>query len=348
MSDEAGAQRDAGRIAWIDVARGIAISLVVLFHAGMFAVPTGLAPAWWTDLNLAFALVRMPLFFLLAGALSVGALQRSWRRLWTTRIAVLVWVFVMWTVLRFLYYRVMPEPIELNQSKWIDLVLSVVRPSNGLWFLFALVVFLVVTKLAAGRAARAIALGIATLASLVLHAGATTGNVAYDGILRYFVFFLAGVMFRDLLVRTVERLNGLAVAVLLAGFVAGLALRGATGTVVDVLTALPVAVAGALGTLGVSRLLARRALGRPFAALGGRTLQVYVTHVIVLSALTTGLTALGGGSSLAALAPVLPLLMAVVAIVVSLLLARAAEAHRVTRLLYAAPAWFTRSAVRAW
>lgn len=355
MSDEVGTQRDTGRIAWIDVARGIAITLVVLFHAGMFAVPTGLAPAWWTDLNLAFALLRMPLFFLLAGALAVGALRRNWRALWTTRLAVLVWVFVLWTLLRFLYYRVMPEPIELNQSSWIDLVLSVVRPSNGLWFLFALVVFLVVTKLATGRVARLAALGVATLCSLVLHSGFTTGNVAYDGILRYYVFFLVGVMFRDRLLALVERLTPWATAGLFAVFVAGLALRAVTGVAVDVATALPVAAAGALATLGLARIIApgrpglAGALGRPFAHLGSRTLQVYVTHVLVLSAITSALlvaqtTPLAG--AVAVLAPVLPLLMAGLAVGASLVIARAAEALPVGRLLYAAPAWFSRSAVR--
>jgi len=356
MPDEVGAQREAGRIAWIDVARGIAISLVVLFHAGMFAVPTGLAPPWWTDLNLAFALLRMPLFFLLAGALAVGALRRPWPELWTTRLAVLVWVFVLWTLLRFLYYRVMPEPIELNQSSVIDLVLSVVRPSNGLWFLFALVVFLVVTKLAAGRTARVIALGVAILSSLVLHSPFTTGNVAYDGILRYYVFFLVGVMFRDRLLALVARLSPLAVAGLFAAFVAGLVLRAGTGVVVDIATALPVAAAGALATLGLARIIAPgrpgpvSALGRPFAHLGSRTLQVYVTHVLVLSAITSGLllartTSLAG--VVAVVAPVLPLLMAALAVGASLVIARAAEALPVTRLLYTAPAWFSRSAVPA-
>lgn len=355
MSDEVGTPRDPGRIAWVDVARGIAITLVVLFHAGMFAVPTGLAPAWWTDLNLAFALLRMPLFFLLAGALAVGALRRPWRALWTTRLAVLVWVFVLWTVLRFLYYRVMPEPIELNQSSWIDLVLSVVRPSNGLWFLFALVVFLVITKLASGQVARLVVLGVAIGCSLLLHSEFTTGNVAYDGILRYYVFFLAGVMFRGRLLVLVERLSPLATAGLFAAFVAGLALRAVTGVAVDVATALPVAAAGALAMLGLARMISPErpgvagALGRPFAHLGSRTLQVYVTHVLVLSAITSALLVAGTtplAGAVAALAPVLPLLMAALAVGASLVIARAAEALPVGRLLYTAPAWFSRSAVR--
>ncbi|WP_345751788.1 acyltransferase family protein [Microbacterium rhizophilus] len=333
------------RMAWIDVARGVAISLVVLFHTGMFTVPTGLAPGWWTDLNLAFALLRMPLFFLVSGLLAVGAVRRTWARLWSTRLAVLVWVFVLWTILRFLYYRVMPEPIDLNQSSWVDLVLSVVRPSNGLWFLFALAVFLVVGKAVDARAPRAVVLAVAGAASVALHSGFTTGNVAYDGILRYFVFFLAGLWFRDRIVRLVERMSTTSTVLLLGAFVAGIALRAVAGAVVDTITALPIASAGVLGALGASRALADRRLARPFAHLGGRTLQVYVTHVLLLSAMTTALMALPSGGLLAAVAPVLPVVLAIVAIVLSLLFARAAEALPLTALLYRAPAWFARTPV---
>jgi uncharacterized membrane protein YcfT len=251
-------------------------------------------------------------------------------------------------VLRFLFYRVMPEPIELNQSSWVDLALSVVRPSNGLWFLFALVVFLVVTKaLGNARMPRTGALVLAAIASLALQAGLTTGNVAYDGILRYYVFFLAGVMFRSGLLRAVERMGGVTIAILLAAFLAGLALRAVSGVAVDVVTALPVAVAGALGTLGIARVMARRRIGRPFAYLGRRTLQVYVTHVLVLSALTTALMAPVAAPLVAATGPVLPPLMAAVAVVVSLAFSRLAESLPVARLLYAPPAWFARRPVRA-
>lgn len=336
----------SSRMTWIDVARGVAISLVVLFHAGMFTVPTGLAPGWWSEVNLAFALLRMPLFFLVAGALSVGAVERPWPRLWSTRLAVLVWAFVLWTILRFAYYQVFPEPIELNQSSWLDFVLSVVRPSNGLWFLFALVLFVVAAKAIGSRVPRLPVLIVAAIASVVLHAGVSTGNVAYDGILRYFFFFLIGLWFRDLVIRVVESMRPLTAAALLLTFVVGIGLRVVTGTVGDTITALPVAAAGLLGVLGASKLVADTWIARPFAHLGRRTLQVYVTHVLLLSAMTSLLLALPGGIP-GPLSTALPVLMALAAILLSLLFARAAESLPVTRLLYTPPAWFSRSAARA-
>ncbi|MDL5352998.1 acyltransferase family protein [Microbacterium sp. zg-YB36] len=336
-----------GRLTWIDGARGIAIVLVVLFHAGMFTVPTGLASPWWDSLNLVFALMRMPLFFLVAGMLAVGAVERSWPALWRTRLAVLVWVFLVWTVLRFAYYQVIPEPIDLNQSSWWDFVLSVVRPSNGLWFLFALALFLIAPKALHGRVNRWVAVGITAVASAVMYGGVTFDNVAYDGIVRYFVFFLIGLYFREDIVRFVHRRRWLATAALLVAFAAFIVLRGATGWLVDAVTAIPVGLIAVGFGLCLARNLGRTPLSRPLEHLGQRTLQVYVTHILLLSTMTSILMPFADAPALAGLRPVMPILMTAIAIPLSLLIAAGAARVPVLRLLYEAPAWFSRARVDA-
>ncbi len=338
--------RATGRVTWIDGARGIAIILVVLFHAGMFTVPTGLASPWWEPLNLVFALMRMPLFFLVAGMLAVGAVQRSWPALWRTRLAVLVWVFVVWTVLRFAYYQVVPEPIDLNQSSWLDFVLSVVRPSNGLWFLFALALFLVAAKALHGRVNRWIVLAVAAVASSIAHGGVTFGNVTYDGIMKYFVFFMLGLYLREPIIRFVHRRRWPATAALLVAFAAAIVLRGATGQFVDALTAVVVGLIAVAFGLCLARNLARtpatRPLSRPLEHLGRRTLQIYVTHILLLSTFTSLLLPFADTPVIAALRPVMPVVMSAVAIALSLVIAAGAARVPVLRLLYVAPAWFSR------
>ncbi|MBD7957074.1 acyltransferase family protein [Microbacterium sp. Sa4CUA7] len=338
--------RATARVTWIDGARGIAIILVVLFHAGMFTVPTGLASPWWEPLNLVFALLRMPLFFLVAGMLAVGAVQRPWAALWRTRLAVLVWVFVVWTVLRFAYYQVVPEPIDLNQSSWTDLVLSVVRPSNGLWFLFALALFLVAAKVLVGRVNRWLVLAVAAVASSIIFGGVTFDNVAHDGIVKYFVFFMIGLYFREPIIHFVHRRRWAATAGLLVVFAAAIVLRGMTGSLIDALTAIPVGLVAVAFGLCLARSLARTPLSRPLEHLGTRTLQVYVTHILVLSSLTSLLLPFADTAVVAALRPVMPGLMSAVAIALSLLIAAGAARVPALRLLYVAPAWFSRAATR--
>lgn len=329
------------RVAWIDGARGIAITLVVLFHAGMFTVPTGLGSPWWASVNLTFALFRMPLFFLVAGMLATGAVSRSWRELWRTRLSLLTWVFLVWTVLRFAYYRVIPEPIDLNQSSWLDFVLSIVRPSNGLWFLFALAVFLVFAKLVSGRRSRGVAIGVAAVAACVMYAGFTFDNVAYDGIVRYFVFFLLGLQFRDRIIALADRCGWLVTAGFAALFVAGIGVRGVTGGFVDALTAIPIALFGVAAGIGVARNVSGNVVGRLLEHLGRKTLQVYVTHILLISTMTTLLLPVAETSVVGMLRPVTPILMAALAIPLSLLIAAGAERVPVLRCLYESPAWFS-------
>lgn len=330
------------RVTWIDGARGLAIVLVVLFHAGMFTVPTGLASPWWEAVNLVFALLRMPLFFVVAGMLAVGAVRRSWSALWRTRLSVLVWVFLVWTVLRFAYYQVIPEPIDLNQSSWVDFVLSVVRPSNGLWFLFALAVFLVAAKALDGRIDKRIPIAVAGVAATIMYAGPTFNNVAYDGVVKYFVFFLIGLHFREAIIRFVHRRGPAATAALGLAFVAAVTVRGATGWIVDALTAIPVGlIAVALG-LCLARTLARTGMAAPLEHLGRRTLEVYVTHILVLSSMTSLLIPFADAPAVATLRPVMPVILTAIAIPLSLLIAAAASRLPVLRLLYASPAWFSR------
>ncbi|MCR2801565.1 acyltransferase family protein [Microbacterium sp. zg-Y818] len=337
----------SGRVTWLDGARGIAIVLVVLFHAGMFTVPTGLASPWWEPLNLVFALLRMPLFFLVAGMLAVGAVRRSWPQLWRTRLAVLVWVFLVWTVLRFAYYQVVPEPIDLNQSSWTDFVLSVVRPSNGLWFLFALALFLIAAKALDSRVNRWVALGVAGLAATVMYGGVTFHNVAYDGIAKYFVFFLIGLHFRQSIIHAVHRRRWAATAALLLLFAASIVLRGATGWLMDAVTAIPVGLLAVAFGMCLARNLVGTALSRPLEHLGQRTLQVYVTHILLLSTFTSILMPFADTPALAALRPVMPILMTAVVIPLSLVIAAGAARVPVLRLLYVAPAWFSRERVGA-
>lgn len=343
--------RATGRVTWIDGARGIAIILVVLFHAGMFTVPTGLASPWWEPLNLVFALLRMPLFFLVAGMLAVGAVQRTWPVLWRTRLAVLVWVFVVWTVLRFAYYQVIPEPIDLNQSSWLDFVLSVVRPSNGLWFLYALALFLVAAKALHGRANRWVVLAVAAVASSIAHGGVVFGNVAYDGMMKYFVFFMIGLYLREPIIHFVHRRGWLMSVALLVVFAAAIVLRGATGWFVDAVTAVPVGLIAVAFGLCLARSLARtpltRPLSRPLEYLGRRTLQVYVTHILLLSTFTSLLLPFADTAIVAALRPLMPVLMTAVAIALSLVIAAGCERAPVLRLLYTAPAWFARERAEA-
>jgi len=259
---------------------------------------------------------------------------------------------VLWTLVRHLFFLVVPSPIGLDETNLQNLLLAPVRPSNGLWFLYALALFFVVLKLLRGRVDRRLQLAAAALLSAwffvradtgnVLLDGGDTGNIAWNGMARYLVFFMAGCFFRVRIVRFVER-RGIGTGLLLGGafavsVVVVFLLRFRVPLVTALLLGVSLLAVGA-GLL-VARFLLRFGWMRWLPAVGRHTLPVYVLHVLVVSALTSLLLLADGQRWLALAGPALPALVAASAVAISLGIWRLTRDLPVLRYGYAAPDWF--------
>lgn len=94
-----------GRLAWVDTAKSAAIILVVLYHVSVVGVSLLLQDAdsavlsFWREVSRMLLPVRMPLFFLTAGLLAVGAIHRPWKAVWRNRLANLIWPFLLWSMI---------------------------------------------------------------------------------------------------------------------------------------------------------------------------------------------------------------------------------------------------------
>lgn len=333
----------SGRVLWVDAAKGIAILMVALAHSVQWTTQTDLAPDVWNRINLLFIVFRMPLFFLASGLFAASILRRSWPELWRTRLSLLVWALLIWSLIRFVYFRLVPDPSGIDPARVEDLLLAAVRPSNGLWFLYALAVFFVVMKLLRDRVNWRIQLAGAAVLSIAFFARADTGNIAWNGIGRYFVFFMVGCFFRDRIVAFVERSGvwlglGLGAAfVVLAGGVLLLDSR------VPFITGM--LIVASLLAIGSGLVLARSlSTWRPtawLAYIGRHTLPVYVIHVLIVSALTIAVLPAAGTGALRLAAPVLPLLVAGTAVATSLGIWRLTRSLPVLRFGFEVPTWFS-------
>jgi uncharacterized membrane protein YcfT len=287
---DAPTRHTAARLDWIDAAKGLSILLVVAHHAVWFLQRSGQAPAAVVMANEALASLRMPLFFLASGLLAAGPLAAPWRVVLHKRVAFFLYLYVIWTVIRFTFFAtVVPPEVDPDDSADpLGFVLALVLPGPSMWFLYALAVFAVVTKLARPLPVW-LQLGVTGALSALVGAGMVDfGDTRWTYMSRFLFFFLLGCYARELATR-------LAAATSLLRVVAGgVACVAAAGVAVALgLRAVP-GVALALQCLAVgsgvllAAWVARYRFGRPLVVLGTLTLPIYLIHMMWLAAIMIG------------------------------------------------------------
>lgn len=127
------------RLIWIDVAKGVGITLVVLGHAGRGVTEAGLQDAHsilYTMDKVIYAF-HMPLFFLLSG-ITFG--MHPPKRLYpnvTKQILRLLFVLVIWTY-AFLAMRALAGSMANADGSWREILRLPLPPFSHFWFLWAL------------------------------------------------------------------------------------------------------------------------------------------------------------------------------------------------------------------
>ncbi|QIG38552.1 acyltransferase family protein [Microbacterium sp. 4R-513] len=273
------------RLAWADVARGGAMILVVLAHALQLMDVYGWHNAWLDTLNLYLTAVRMPLFFLVAGIFGANAIRRTWRGLFASRLALLLYMYFLWMLIRAVWFTVIPWPLS-DVHPWIALALSPAWPTNGLWFLFALIVYLVVGKLTVRWPAwiPLVAAGILAVAA-AMDVVPTAGNTVWRSVAMYLFFFLLGARLPDVWRAVAARANIplLVVAIVVVpAAMAGFSFIPGIGRGVGRIGLSVVCVAACLV---IAAMIAKVGwLAAPFRYIGQRTIAVYVAHAMLLAA----------------------------------------------------------------
>ncbi|WP_219414492.1 acyltransferase family protein [Pseudonocardia nigra] len=278
------------RLAWVDAAKGMAILLVVTHHAVMFLAESGQAPDPVVAANSALASLRMPLFFLASGLFAAGPLAASWRTLLHKRVAFFLYLYLLWTLLRWAFFTTVPEGVDPDDSARLEVLLwAPLLPGPSLWFLYALAVFSVLGKLVR-RVPVALQLGATAVLSAVAGAGLLgIDSFAWTFMARYLFFFLVGCYARDLIERLARSTTPVAVVFAAAACVVGAGIAVALG-----LRSVP-GVSFLLNVLAVvfgilfAALIVRFRVGRPLVALGQQTLPVYLIHMVWLALVMIGL-----------------------------------------------------------
>lgn len=295
------------RESWIDMAKGIAIILVVLFHAVMYLDAVGLAGAF-ARFNPLLDTFRMPLFFFMSGILAARVIRVPFAQLFRKRMLLLLYLYVAWTTAQTLFLLALP-PIRpgAGNADWSALYTLFVRPSSNLWFIYALPLFFTAAWLirrwnplvqVAGTAILAAAFG-----SGFLHTG-----TPWDKMGRYLVFFLAAVWLGPFVRRLVPMVRWWHAVILAGAYLLAVVAMARLELTHVPFVLLGVSVLAVLVGLPTAVLLARLPACDVLRFLGTKTLPIYLVHTFPMTALAAILagsdaTAASGWSTL--LPPVL-------------------------------------------
>lgn len=307
-------ERPAGRAAWVDVAKGLSIALVVAHHVVLLLASQHGAPAGLVELSRALGTVRMPVFFLASGLFAGTALAGPWRRLLHRRVALFAWLYLVWCLVRYLVFGLLAHGVDV--ASWrspATLLPQLWLPSSALWFIFALALFSVVAK-ALRPVPVPVRLALAAGLAVVVGGGVVeVDSYAWRSMGAYLVFFLLGADASGPIRRWAARLTRPAAV----GAALGLGVAWVAVTVL--VRALDVALVPGvrLGTslvgvgagVALSVALAHGRAGVLPAWLGTRTLDVYLVHgpavgVVALVLAATAPPTVGWAGAVALLAGV--------------------------------------------
>ncbi|HEX5858131.1 MAG TPA: acyltransferase family protein [Microbacterium sp.] len=288
-------RQDVGKREWVDFVKGVAIILIVAYHTTLFLNSIGFDAAGIGRLKLVLELFPMPAFFLISGMFHTRVASWSFADLWRRRLRQYLYLYVLWSVIRWVFYLVAPNVRAdgAGQSAQDPLALLGILfwPISSYWFIYALFIFTLVIWLF--RTAPAwVLLAIATVLSVLSSSGLLDArNVGINRMTEYLIFFAIGAMFHRRVYAAVDAMRPWKAGALVAGFV----VFGLLAAFLPWLNRVPgVAFVGQLLAIATGFALAfylvRLAMLKWVLYVGVRTLNIYLVHVFVIAILVVPLT----------------------------------------------------------
>jgi uncharacterized membrane protein YcfT len=275
----------AGRIEWVDYAKGICIVMVVMMHS-VLGVEAAAGQTGFMHVLVAFAKpFRMPDFFLISGLFLSVVIDRDWRTYLDRKVIHFAYFYVLWVTIQFGF----KAPVFAAETGWVRVGLlyleSFIEPFGTLWFIYLLPVFFVATKATQKLPRWMIWSALAVLES----AHVATGWTVIDEFCSRFVYFYSGYLFANYVFALSDRVHAHSAAA-----VAGLALWAlingalvASGWSETPVISLVLGLSGACAIISIATLLARARRFDFVRYCGEHSIVIYLAFFLPMAASRT-------------------------------------------------------------
>ena len=300
------------RAGWADVAKGVCIVLVVLWHVvtkhAIEVEGAGPITESGATLNAQLLPLRMPLFFLISGLFAGRAVMAAEGGSWRRRAGRLLAVYIVWVLIQTFVLAATPDFGTARAHDVVELLAQLTISPTNLWYLLALAVYLGIARLTRDVPS-AVLLPLAFVVSALAAAGALPDLGNLWQLVQNLFFFLAGLRLREVVERFATRATVARMLMLGAAYAGGMAVIGVLGMrqwpgVWPLISLIAVGF-GIVGCVLIDRHVPP--LARPLRWLGRRTLPIYVIHMMPLALLDGALRGSGWATTpvLELVAPVL-------------------------------------------
>ncbi|MGC5224391.1 acyltransferase family protein [Micromonospora sp. DT81.3] len=285
---------DVGRREWVDFVKGTAIILIVAYHTTLFLTSIGFDAAGIGRLKVVLELFPMPAFFLITGVFHNRVGQWSFADVWKRRLRQYLYLYLLWSVIRFVLYRLAPnvrsDGAGSTASDPLALLGILIWPISSYWFIYALFIFTLALWLFR-KAPQWVLISIALVLSVLSSSGILNAhNVGINRMTEYLIFFTLGAYFSRKIFDLFDGMRLWRAIALVIGF-AGFA---AVVTLFPVLQRIPgSAFVGQLLAIATGFALAYYLVHLVFLKwvvyVGLRTLNIYLVHLFVIALLVAPL-----------------------------------------------------------
>lgn len=184
------------RIEWVDYAKGMSILLVVIHHSIFRDSSINLHSEELVYLNDLFRYFRMPLFFFIAGLFIHKALSSKLSVFLKDKIGNFLYIFVLWSVIHYLIKTVAPYLILGSETDLKSILSIFIYPPNTLWFIYALLIFFLITRLTKKIPYIALAIAMMFFIFTINNADSLESTILIR-VARFYPYFLLGYIFAD-------------------------------------------------------------------------------------------------------------------------------------------------------